>query len=177
MSETNAVALYSSLLRNAHEFLEGTVADVTPAQFAWDPPGTAFNIATNYAHALTSEDFGVHRLLLGKDLLAATDWAGAFGAGGVPPLGPGGDLKAWSRTATVDLATLQRYGQAVYAATDRFLASLTPADLDRPLDLSAVGFGQQTWLFILTAVLANVSLHTGEISCLKGQQGGRGYPV
>jgi hypothetical protein len=177
MAEMHAIALYRSLLRNAHEFLEGTVADVTPTQFAWDPPGTAFSIAANYAHVLTSEDFGFHRLLLGKDLLAATDWAGAFGPGGVPPLGPGGDLKAWSRTATVDLPTLRRYGQAVYAATDRVLASLAPTDLERPLDLSAAGFGQQTWLFVLTAVLANASLHTGEISCLKGQQGGKGYPV
>lgn len=177
MAEMNAIALYRSLLRNAHEFLEGTVADVTPAQFGWDPPGTAFSIAANYAHALTSEDFGVHQLPLGKDLLATTDWAGAFGAGGVPPLGPGGDLKTWSRTATVDLATLRRYGEAVHAATDRFLASLTPEDLTRPLDLTRAGFGQQSWLFILTALLANVSLHTGEISCLKGQQGGRGYPV
>ena len=177
MPETTAIELYRSLLRNAHEFLEGTVADVTPIQFAWDPPGSAFNIAANYAHALTSEDFGIHRLLLGKDLLATTEWASAFGPGGVPPLGPGSDLKTWSRRATVDLATLRRYGQAVHAATDHVLASLTSEDLDRPLDLSPLGFGQQTWLFILTAVLANASLHTGEISCLKGQQGAKGYPV
>jgi hypothetical protein len=32
-------------------------------------------------------------------------------------------------------------------------------------------------LFVLTAILSNASLHTGEISCLKGQQGAKGYPV
>jgi hypothetical protein len=177
MTVMDPVELYRALLRDAHEFLEGTMADVTPAQFAWDPPGVAFNIATNYAHALTSVDFGIHRLLLGRDLLATGEWKDVFGPGGAPPLGPGADLKGWSRTATVEQAGLRRYGQAVFAAADRFLATLTPDALARPLDMSAFGFGQQTWLFILKAILANTSLHTGEISCLKGQQGARGYPV
>ena len=59
----NAVDLYRSLLKSAHEFLEGTLADVTPPQLVWDPPGKAFSIAANFAHVLTSEDFGVHGLL------------------------------------------------------------------------------------------------------------------
>jgi hypothetical protein len=54
----------------------------------------------------------------------------------------------------------------------------TPAALARPLDLSTVGLGQQSVLFVLTALLANVSLHCGEISCLKGLQGlQEGYPM
>ena len=173
----NAIDLYRGLLKNTHEFLEGTLADVTPQQLVWDPPGKAFSIAANFAHVLTSEDFGIHGLLQGKEMLAATTWAGKLGASEMPPAGPGGDLKAWSQRVTLDLAALRRYGQAVYAATDAYLASLTADALDRKIDLSRFGFGEQTAVFVLTALLANASMHTGEISCLKGLQGAKGYPM
>lgn len=173
----NAIDLYRSLLRSAHEFLEGTMADVTPAQFTWDPPGKTFSIGANYAHVLTSEDMAVQGLLQGRDLLARTTWAGSIGASEVPPAGPGGDLKGWSQRAKLDLAQMRRYGQAVFGATDEYLAARKPEELARPLDLSHLGLGQQTVLFIVTAILANASLHTGEISALKGLQGAKGYPV
>jgi hypothetical protein len=172
-----AVELYRHLIRSAHEFLEGTVADVTAEQLDWDPPGRAYSIAANYAHVAASEDLGIQRLLRGGELLAATTWAGRTGMSEPPPLGPGGDTKAWSRRATVEFPALRQYAAAVYAATDAYLASLTADDLARPLDLSAFGFGRQNALFILNALLSNVSLHCGEISCLKGLQGARGYPV
>ena len=119
----------------------------------------------------------VQSLLKGTDLLAATVWAGRFGASEMPPLGPGGDLKGWSHRATVDPATMRAYAQAVYAETDAHIATMTAADFARPLDLSRFGFGQQTALFVLTAILVNASMHTGEISCLKGLQGMKGYPA
>lgn len=173
----NAIELYRNLLQSAHEFLERTVTGVTAEQLNWDPPGKAFSIGTNYVHVLSSEDMAIQRVLRGKEPLVTTTWAGKLGTGEPPPLGPGGDLKAWSRRAKLDLATLGRYGQAVYAATDDYLASLTPDALTRPVDLSALGFGQQSVLFILTGLLANASLHCGEISCLKGVQGLKGYPI
>jgi hypothetical protein len=173
----NSIEVYRNLLRSAHDFLERTMADVTEAQAAWDPPGTAFSIAANYAHVLTSEDLGVQGLLRGGQPLVLGAWAGRFGASEAPPLGPGGDLKAWSRRVSVDLTALRRYGEAVRAATEEYLGTLRPEDLARPLDMSRFGFGQQTVLFVLTALLANASMHTGEISCLKGVQGARGYPL
>ncbi|MBI3637934.1 MAG: hypothetical protein HY216_17200, partial [Candidatus Rokubacteria bacterium] len=66
----NAIEFYRHLIRGAHEFLEGTMADVTPSLAAWDPPGKAFNVATNYAHVVTSEDFGIQGLLRGGQPLA-----------------------------------------------------------------------------------------------------------
>lgn len=173
----NAIDLYRSLLRSAHEFLDATLADVTPAQFAWDPPGQASSIGANYAHVLGSEDLAIQGLLKGKDPLATTTWAGRGGASEAPPLGPGVDLKGWSQRTALDLAGMRQYGQAVYAASDDYLASIGPDELARPLDLSRFGLGQQNVQFVLTAILANASLHTGEISCLKGVQGAKGYPV
>ena len=55
----DAIELYRNLLRSAHDFLEGTLADVTPAQFTWDPPGKAFSIGANYAHVLGAEDMAI----------------------------------------------------------------------------------------------------------------------
>jgi len=171
------VDLYRRLLTEAHDFLEGTLADITPEQLAWDPPGKAFSIGANYVHVLASEDMGTQALLRGQPLLAAGAWADRMGLSEPPPLGPGGDLKAWGQRVKVDLPALRQYARAVYAATDAYLATLEPAALGRPLDLSQFGFGQRTVLFVLTGLLANVSLHTGEISCLKGLQGQKGYPV
>ena len=173
----NAIELYRNLLRSAHEFLEGTLADVTPAQFSWDPPGKAFSIGANYAHVLGAEDMAIQGLLLGKAPLAASAWSGKVGASEPPPLGPGVDVKGWSQRTKLDLVGMRRYGQAVYGATDQFLGSIGPETLGRPIDLSQFGLGKQTALFVLTAILSNASLHTGEISCLKGQQGAKGYPV
>ena len=173
----HATELYRNLLKSAHEFLEGTMADVTPAEFTWDPPGKAFSIAGNYAHVVFTEDMAIQSLLKGTDMLATTVWAGRFGASEMPALGPGGDLKGWSHRATVDLATMRAYALAVYAETDAYVDAMTAEDFARPLDLARYGFGQQTALFILTAILVNASMHTGEVSCLKGLQGMKGYPA
>jgi hypothetical protein len=127
-----AIDAYRKLLKTAHDALEGTVTGVTPEQATWDPPGKAFSVAANYAHVVGSEDMAVQRLLRGKELLATTIWAGRTGLSELPPLGPGGDLKPWSRQAKIDLPALQRYGQAVYAATDEYVAFSDPGGAGAP---------------------------------------------
>jgi len=77
----------------------------------------------------------------------------------------------------VDLPALNAYAQTVYAASDDYLASLRGKDLDRPVDLAALGLGQSTVGFVINnGILGNAFTHCGEISCLKGLQGKRGYP-
>src|SRR5262245_10771689 len=116
-----ATELYRNLLHTAHDALEGTMSGLTTEQATWDPPGKAFSIAANYVHVVASEDTAVQRFLRGRDPLAATSWAGRTGVSEMPASGPGADLKAWSRRSQVDIPALQRYGQAVYAATDECL--------------------------------------------------------
>ena len=61
--------------------------------------------------------------------------------------------------------------------TDEYLAALTPEDLDTPVDLSGVGGGQSTLGNVLgRRIVGHVDNIAGEISCLKGLQGLRGYP-
>jgi hypothetical protein len=173
----DAIAAFRGLFETAHGFLEGTMADVTVEQVRWVPPGTASTIGANYVHVLASEDLTIQGLLRGSAPLASSDWAGRMGVSEPPPMGPGHDLRAWGTRAMLDLETLRPYAQAVYAATDAYLASLAPEDLGRTFDLSQFGFGQQPMTFLLTNLLLNCALHSGEISCLKGMQGAKGYPA
>lgn len=63
------------------------------------------------------------------------------------------------------------------ATEDKGISLLTDDDLNHPVNLSALGLGESTVGYVLTnGVLGNAFSHSGEISCLKGLQGKRGYP-
>ena len=95
----------------------------------------------------------------------------------MPMPGPGwADYGPWTRRVKIDLGALRAYARAVADQTDSWLASLTEADLDRPIDLSGIGFGQHTLATAVALLLANhLGTETGEIAVLKGIQGARGY--
>ena len=171
-----------SLLReqfvDARGFFEATLDDVTAEQAGWPPAGQALPIAAHVAHVLASQDMALHGLLEGSAPLAATSWAGRAGFATPPPFGPGRSWAAWARDTRFDLAALRRYGAAVYAATDRLLERLDEQALARALDLSAMGLGTRSVAWLLTTGwVTNVNLHCGEISCIKGLLGARGYPA
>ena len=172
-------ALLQLQIATVHQWLEGTMADVTQEQADWPPPGVANPLGACYAHAVTAEDRIIHGMLMGEAPLAATTWAGRTGQSELQPR-PGQDqagYAAWTRNVRVELGAARAYAQAVYAATDAYLASLTAEDLDRPLDLSSVGVGMQTVAWVLgNLIVGHAHNLLGEISCLKGVQGARGYP-
>jgi hypothetical protein len=167
----DAVSQLRSLYEQAHGTLEATMADVAPEQVHWSPPGKAIPIGASYAHALTGED-GVLRGMVQKTApLFASVWAGRAGLSEPPPQGL--DWDEWSRRVQIDLPALRAYGQAVYAATDAYLASLTPEDLDTEID----GFtGREKLGSFLMSLALHVGWHTGEISSVKGLTGAKGYP-
>src|SRR3990172_9557885 len=146
----------------AHGVLEGPGAAVTA-------------VAAQYAHIVASEDAIVNGMLKGGPPLAATTWAGKTGLSEMPP--QGFDWVQWAKGVRVNLAQLREYARAVYENTDAYLASLSDEDLARPLDLSSLGVGQKTLGWMLSIQLGNVDHHCGEISCLKGLQGAKGYPM
>lgn len=180
--ETKEVSLLREQLKGALRLLEGTMEGVTAEQAHWVPPGTANPIGANYAHVVLGQDAVVNARLKGGAPLAATAWAGKTGASEPPP-GPDPktpgfpDWSKWARRVKIDLPAMRKYAQAVYAATDEYLASLSDEDLARSLDLGALGLGQMSVKqLLLGGVVGNALTHTGEISCLKGLQGGKGYP-
>lgn len=175
MSASNGiVSMVRGQFKGAHDVLEATMQDVTPEMAAWQPPGSANAVGPNYAHVVTGEDVILLGMARGAAPLLASSWAGQVGLSEMPPMD--GKWHEWNQRVAIDLPALRTYAQAVYAATDEFLAALTDADMGRTLDLSAMGFGEQSLGWLLGIMLANVHWHTGEIACLKGVQGHKGYP-
>lgn len=174
-----SASLLRAQFKSAHEVLEGTIEGLTSAQAHWTPPGVANPLGATYVHVLVSEDGVIGGMLKGGVPLLATTWAGKVGVSELPPM-PGPEAEGlppwdeWARRVQVDLPAVRAYAQAVYTATDDYLAFLNDESLNQPLDLGPSG--QYTLGSFLNVILSNVTWHTGEISCLKGLQGLRGYP-
>ena len=172
----DAVELLRRQYKGAHDLLEVTMNDVTPEQAHWAPPGIANPLGATYAHVLMGEDFLLNVRARGSQALSMSSHAGKVGVSEpLPPPGPGFD--EWARRVKVDLPQLREYAQAVYKQTDDWLATLTPDDLDRPIDMSGFGMGEQPLATLVAGIVPqHINNHLGEISCLKGLQGAKGYP-
>jgi hypothetical protein len=181
-ARNKALALFREEIQAAHQLVEATLSDVTPEQAHWMPPGRANPIGATYAHIVLSEDATVHGLLRGGAPLFATTWGGRTGVSEPPPApDPGApgfpDWSGWSRRVKVELGALRTYALAVYSATDECLGSLMDKELARPLSLAFLGLGESTVRYVLiNGLLGNAFTHCGEISCLKGLVGKKGYP-
>ncbi len=174
----DSVSLLREQLKAAHEYLEETMADVTDELAHWIPPGIATPIGANYIHLVQSEDSIVQQLLRGTEMLGATTWKDKLGASEPHPLPPTEpeDYRAWMRRVRVDLPVFREYAQAVYQASDEYLAGLTVDDLDEVLDLSSFGMEPVARRWVIARYLAGHADNIcGEVSTLKGLQGAVGY--
>ena len=176
----DSITLLRQQLRDTHGLLEETMADVSPEQTHWLPPGTANPLGATYAHAIITEDMFINGILKGTAPMSALpEWAGQTGISEPMPR-PGPEWEnygPWAHRVQVDLAALRQYAQAVYASSDQYLASLTPEDLDRSIDMGQGELEQHTLAWVLSMfVIVHAANICGEISCLKGLQGARGYP-
>ena len=170
----NAIELMRNQINASHEIVEGTVADLTQEMCDHGVEGKAHPIGATYSHILTSEDFIVNMMIRGQQPLMMGDWAGKTGASEPPP-GPTGDVYGWATRVSVDLPQAREYAKAVYQNTDDYVASLTPEDLDREMEIP--GFGKNSLAYYIgIAALIHPANHVGEISALKGIQGAKGYP-
>jgi len=104
-----------------------------------------------------------------------TAWAGRTGASEPAPMAP--PWNEWANRVQVDLAAAREYAQTVYTDTDTYLAGLSADELDRGLDLSGLGLGQQTVGSLMGLLLWNAGAHCGEASTIKGLHGLKGYSV
>jgi hypothetical protein len=176
----DALSMFRDQVKGAHEWVEATMADVTPEQAHWIPPGIANPLGATYAHMIVGEDAFVNAILKGGAPLGASTFAGQTGLSQPMPM-PGPDwpkYQGWTRSVRLDLAALRKYAQAVYAATDAYLATLRPEDLARQVDFSDIGLGSQPVTWVLNRlVLAHIDDCCGEIAVLKGLQGAKGYPM
>jgi hypothetical protein len=163
--------------QQSHSVLDMTMQDVTSEQAHWAPPGVTAPLGAQFAHAVTAEDMMLNGFVKGAPPLFATTFAGKTGMSEPPPAPDAGGWADWARSVKIDLPTLREYGKAVFASSEEFIGSLDEAGLNRELDLSSFQLGKQSVGWFLSNVLAwHVNAHCGEISCLKGLQGARGYP-
>ncbi|MCX6048262.1 MAG: DinB family protein [Chloroflexi bacterium] len=180
--QNTTVSLLRKQIQGAHQLLQGTMQSVNADMAHWTPDGIANPIDANYAHVVLSEDGLINGLLKGGAPLFATQWAGKTGVNQMPPspdpAHPGfPNWSGWAHAVQIDLQALHTYAQAVFAATDEYLATLQDENLQRKADLSALGLQEASLVDALNGgVLSNTYTHTGEIACLKGLQGAQGYP-
>jgi hypothetical protein len=171
----DAKELLRQQFRESNEWLAATMQGVTSEQAHWKPPGTANPLGATYAHALLSQDIIGNVVIKGGAPLCATTWAGKAGISESPPTEDVAAWGQWARQVKVDLDALRAYGQAVQTAVDGVIMSLTDADLGRAVQTP---FGSSTVLFMLSgALIGHTHDHIGEIACLKGLQGAKGFMI
>jgi hypothetical protein len=170
----DAVSLLGQQIRQAHEIVAGTVADLTADQAKWQPEGQAISAGPLYFHIAAGEDLFLN-MVLGRQPLSAGAYAGRAGISEPYPMAGGYD--EWAERVKIDLPQLSEYVQAVFKNTEDYVAGLSDEELGRELDLTNVGLGKMTLgAFITVTAVIHPSNHIGEISCLKGLQGAKGYP-
>ena len=168
----NAIDLLSAQLKGAHELFAATLSGLTAAQAHHDAGGNTVPIAAHFGHVIIFEDMVINGMIKGgAPLLSGV----ATGFSELPPQQPPWD--AWGRKVKVDLDQAMAYAMQVGASAESYVSSLDDAALAKPLDLVKLGLGMQTIGFMLGGLVLNLHVHTGEISCLKGLQKLKGYPI
>jgi hypothetical protein len=121
-------------------------------------PGAAAPAGAWYGQMVVCEDVSVNGVLAAGTPLALSTWAGCTGLSELPPLGEPAEWRAWARGVRLDRAALRAYTQAVYAATDCYIADLP----DEAFDLRC----RDAPVCLLSALLLTVSMRHGEITGL-----------
>ena len=169
----NTVELIRYSLRTAFDILGQVTGDLTQEQADWAPPGIANPIGALLWHTVSGVDQVVFGWCRGQ---APLDQGGEWQEKVLLASPPEGeeDSLAQMRAIRVDLPALHEYAQAVASATQDWLASLAPEDLERKMDTS---IGELNVAQMLdTFVIWHINAHCGEIAALKGCQGAKGYP-
>ena len=164
----NTIEFIQQLMAGVRRQTDEAMKDTTVEQFNWTPPGSANSISGIFVHFLNSEDAFVQVQMQGKPKLwDAGGWAEKTGVK-VPPGYSGG----WEEIKHMSLALepILAYQQAVRAATEAFLNSLSASDLDRVVTTAR---GERSLATIFTIVINHALVHSGEIAALKTIQIGK----
>ena len=163
----DTLSLLKQQVAGARRELNGVMQGVTQEIGNWQPPGLANSIVDLYFHTVSAQDRLLTRLEAARPTLI-DKWADRLK---IPA-----DFRHTpeaSRALRADISTLSQYGEAVFADVDKFIGSLTAADMERMVD------GARGPVSIVTQIAALLATHTyehiGEISAMKGVQGAKGY--
>ena len=152
--------------------VNNVMKDMTPELFNGATPGTANAISATFVHFMYTEDNFIHKVIQGKPGVWESDsWSEKTGIQKVPGIG-----EDWSsyKHRQIAIQPLLDYQAAVWAATDAYLAALTPLELDRKVQFAG---GDRTVADMLLLSVSQALSHAGEIAALKGVLGAKGLPV
>jgi hypothetical protein len=159
--------------RSSYVWLRSIVDDISPEQASWRPPGRANTIAGTYAHIVRNQDEDMNHGFLGRPMLSEGRWQGKTG---LPSSWTDSDGSEWEIGASIDWLALRAYGNAVGAWVIEAVDALTEDDLDTVAKLTTPN--RPLWYGVEVVQLTvgrHVWMHGGEIACLKGLQGEKGY--
>lgn len=173
-----ATEILVNQLKAAHDVLEQTMEGVTDKVAHYMPPGTANPIAGTYAHVVFTEDIFMHSFLTKTQPLLETTFKDKTGANEIQPTDlQGAAYSKWLKEVKLDVKQFREYAKAVNALSEEYIATLTYADLEKEVDLSAFGMGtRKVCDFIALLINGHVYPIMGELAVLKGIQGLKGYP-
>ncbi len=170
----NSVQLLSQQLKSAHESLEMTMADVTPDVAHFNETNKAIPVGAAYAHCVIFEDLLAAMMFpSAKPLYSTPEEVGVSEP--MPSQAEWSKHEEWYKSVKVDLPKFKAFAQKVYAATDKYLSELKEEDLEKEIDMGAMGKQSLAWL-ISNFLILHIANLTGEISAAKGIQGLKGYP-
>ena len=146
--------------------LDSALADTPQAMVNQKGVEHLNTIAAVYSHVIAGEDYFVNVAILGKTRIWESEgWA--------EKLGMSAEIgRNWGITIP-DLAAFQTYASAVHAATDAYVATIMPADLDR---LVKVFNNDRPIANVLTLLAIHSAGHGGEIATVKAALGMKGLP-
>ncbi len=166
----DAIAYINKQVAGMRRLVDGTVGDLTIEQFNWTPPGTCNPIGATFTHLHVSEDRFVQGVILSKPLVwEKGGWGAQVGLSQIPGRGVWDEI----RSASLSFDSVKGYAQAVRAATDAYLATLTPDELDHQVTIFG---GERPVADVLVTLIVHTLGHAGEIAALKGAQGAKGLP-
>jgi hypothetical protein len=155
-----------------HGALSSMMGDCGDDVLNKEPNGTVTSISSIYAHIVFGEDVIVNGMLQGKPTVYESgNWDGkaSVQSPGQPYM-----RQDWAQTVKMDFPKFQEYAQAVFAATDAYLDTVSDADLQKKIQTPA---GEQTVEWAIATLLAtHAPQHAGEIAALKGVEGLKGLP-
>ena len=163
--------LMQAQFKQAHRVTEQVISDCDEEALTKVVGGNIGSISAIYAHAVFDED-GWITGVSGRDRLwGSDDWADKTG---LDMPGPS-QTQEWAQSgASYDLSAFREYAQAVYTATDDYLANVSDDALD--LSIERVGGNMSVATWVGAVGLWHVMSHQGEISAVKGAQGLKGLP-
>ncbi|MDQ6673046.1 MAG: hypothetical protein M3069_20285 [Chloroflexota bacterium] len=144
------MALLHGQFREVHRDLDECLDECVRALARASRPAGSAQVRL-YVHAATVEDLVIHSLLRGVSPLFATIWQG----------------KGPANYSTRDLEPIRSYAGDVFAASDAYLAALTPNTASETVDLSRMGLGHPTVAWVLSRfVVLELCQITGELRSL-----------